>query len=83
MTGVSAFLLDEQDALSGRLNTETVAIPLENTSSGRLLKPFAETHLEVTGSRKAPKSSHLAPSGVELQVLVQTASGRPWPSASG
>ena len=54
MTGGVAFLLDEQDALSGRLNTETVAIhPLETTEQEALLKPLLETHLEVTGSRKA------------------------------
>jgi len=54
MTGGVAFLLDEQDALSGRLNTETVASrPLETPEQEALLKPLLTTHLEVTGSRKA------------------------------
>jgi glutamate synthase (ferredoxin) len=54
MTGGVAFLLDTEDALSGRLNPEIVSVhPLETPEQEQLIKPLLEAHLEVTGSRKA------------------------------
>ncbi|MCP9917305.1 glutamate synthase large subunit [Cyanobium sp. ATX 6F1] len=54
MTGGVAFLLDEQGALSSRLNGETVTLhSLETPEQERLLKPLLEAHLEHTGSLRA------------------------------
>ena len=54
MTGGVAFLLDEHGDLVGRLNAETLAMhPLETQEQEALLKPLLETHLELTGSRRA------------------------------
>ncbi len=54
MTGGVAFLLDEDDALAARLNPEHAAMHvLATPEQEQLLKPLLETHLEVTGSRRA------------------------------
>jgi glutamate synthase (ferredoxin) len=54
MTGGVAFLLDENGGVASRLNPEIVALhDLETPEQEELLKPLLETHLELTGSRKA------------------------------
>ncbi len=54
MTGGVAFLLDEHDGLAARLNPEIVSmVPLDTPEQEQLLKPLLETHLELTGSRRA------------------------------
>ncbi|MEB3331807.1 MAG: glutamate synthase-related protein, partial [Synechococcaceae cyanobacterium] len=54
MTGGVAFLLDEHDALSQRLNPETVALcELTTPEQEAILRPLLEAHLAATGSSRA------------------------------
>jgi glutamate synthase (ferredoxin) len=54
MTGGVAFLLDEDDRLTPRVNPEIVAIcPLTTPEQEALLKPLLEVYLAETGSTKA------------------------------
>jgi glutamate synthase (ferredoxin) len=54
MTGGVAFLLDEHEGLAARLNPEIVSmVPLDTPEQEQLLKPLLESHLELTGSRRA------------------------------
>ena len=54
MTGGVAFLLDEDDRLTARVNPEIVAIcPLTTPEQEALLKPLLEAYVAETGSTKA------------------------------
>ena len=54
MTGGVAFVLDEDDRLTPRVNPEIVAIcPLTTAEQEALLKPLLERHQAETGSSKA------------------------------
>ncbi|MEB3201120.1 MAG: glutamate synthase-related protein [Synechococcaceae cyanobacterium] len=54
MTGGVAFLLDETDGLSQRLNRETVALcPLDTPEQEAMLLPLLEAHRDATGSARA------------------------------
>ena len=54
MTGGVAFLLDEDDRLTARVNPEIVAIcPLTTPEQEALLKPLLEAYVAETGSSKA------------------------------
>ena len=56
MTGGVAFLLDEAGGLADRLNPETVTLcDLTTPEQEGLLLALLETHLEVTGSRRAAR----------------------------
>ena len=54
MTGGVAFLLDEDERLTARVNPELVAIcPLTTPEQEALLKPLLEAYVTQTGSTKA------------------------------